>query len=162
MKKFKYRMSGYTLIEVLVVMTIIGILFSVGYASYRSFSRRQTLLGIAKQVEGDLRLAQQMSLSGEKPAGCTSSLDGIQFGLTLSASSYEIKAVCGATPLIKSYTLPDGISFDVAGFQPNPTVFKVLGQGTNIPNGSIARIKITQQSTNNSVTISINSGGSIK
>ena len=71
MPDLKPKKSGFTLIEILVSMTIIGFLFSFGYASFRDFSRRQALAGVVKQVQGDLRLAQQKALSGEKPSGCT-------------------------------------------------------------------------------------------
>ena len=54
---------GYTLIEILVGLTIIGIIFGVGFASFREFSRRQSLAGGVKTLVGDLRLAQEQAIS---------------------------------------------------------------------------------------------------
>lgn len=156
---------GYTLIEILIVLSVIGILTAVGFAGYRDFSRRQSLAGIVKQVQGDLRLAQQLSLSGVKPDGCsTNPLDGIRFGITTTTPSvYTIKAVCGSDPnkypIVKQYTLPSDISIN--SFSPNPIIFKVLGQGTNIPSGSVT-ITFTQAVTANKATITVESGGVIK
>ena len=45
--------KGYTLIEILVVISIMAILFTVGFAGYRDFSRRQVLLGAVNQIQGD-------------------------------------------------------------------------------------------------------------
>lgn len=159
------KFKGYSLIEVLVVMTIIGVLFSLGYASYRNFSRRQTLMGLAKQVEGDLRLAQQMALSGEKPSACDGkTLESVRFGVTTSSPyNYKIRTVCGVGPdfpIIKSYDFSTGISFDFTNFGTNPITFKTVANGTNIPTGFTDSLVI-KDAFGNYATIIIDSGGSI-
>jgi prepilin-type N-terminal cleavage/methylation domain-containing protein len=164
------RNTGYTLIEILVALTIIGLLFGVGYANFRSFSQRQILVGIVKQVQGDLRSAQQMALSGQKPneLGCiANSLDGIRFGLTTSAPyTYQLRAVCGSVennyPIIKEYEFPGDVTPAPVTFTPNPIIFKVLGNGTNIPAGQSVAITLTQTGTNNRATVTVTSGGEIK
>jgi prepilin-type N-terminal cleavage/methylation domain-containing protein len=155
------RTRGYTLIEILVVLTVIGILFSVGFASYRDFSRRQALAGMVKQIQGDLRMAQQMALSGVKPEACTSSLDGVMFTVAHeSPDVYRIRADCGSTPLIKEAYLPGDITYTIIS-GPNPIIFKVLGQGTNISSGN-AVIRFTQSETGNYLDVTVESGGAIK
>jgi len=169
MKDFNRTERAYTLIEILIVLTVIGILFGAGFVGYRDFSRRQALAGVVKQLQGDLRLAQQMALSGEKPntLGCVSnSLDGIRFEVTTSPPYiYRLKAACGSIvnyPLIKEFSFPSNISLDLTGFSPNPVLFKVLGQGTNIPSVGNAVITLTQAETGNKATVTITPGGSIK
>lgn len=161
--------DGYTLVEILVVLGIIGVLFSIGFASFRDFSRRQILAGVVKQMQADIRLAQQMSLSGQKPSelGCnTAVLSGIYFNL--ENSRYQIKAGCGddptqtSYPTIKEVTLPTGISVNTNTLTVNPILFKVLGQGTNISKGSSVIITFTQEITNNKADITVSSGGEIK
>lgn len=165
--------KGYTLIEILVGISIIGILFAAGYVSFRDFSRRQALLGSAKLLQADFRLAQQMALAGTKPdeLGCQSnSLDGIRFNITDASpdpSYYVIRAVCGAVsdssnPIIKTVYLPSGIVPNLSQFSPNPLLFKVLGQGTNIPEGTDSVIVLTQEGINVQPTITISSSGDIK
>jgi prepilin-type N-terminal cleavage/methylation domain-containing protein len=159
--------KAYTLIEILVVLTIVAILFTVGYVGYRDFGRRQALAGIAKQIEGDLRLAQQMALSGEKPqsqACLNNALDGISFGISSAPYYYRIRAVCGnggytTYPLIKEVAFPTDITptINIA----TAIIFKVLGQGTNIP-GSNAVITLTQAGTNKTISITVEPGGSIR
>lgn len=160
--------AGYTLIEILVALTIIGILFGFGYVSYRDFNRRQALAGVAKQVQGDLRLAQQMALSGQKPDDpkCkgTNTLVGYYFGTYFSGPNtiYVVGAHCsGGNPTVtKSVTLPNGITLTSS---PSLAVlFKVLGQGTSIPSGSNLVITLTQAGTNATAVITIDSGGNIQ
>ena len=74
------NLTGYTLIELLVGISIVGIIFSVGYAGFRQFSQRQQLAGVAKSITSDIQLIKQKALTGEKPSGgaCTK-LDGYTF-----------------------------------------------------------------------------------
>lgn len=159
--------NGYTLIEILVGLTIIGILFSVGYVSFRDFSRRQALAGVAKQIQGDIRLAQEQSLSGKKPedplnkcAG-VNFLDGYNFKVNSTSvpASYSVEAVCaGQAVEIKSVNIPSdfSISSTIATI-----LFKPLGQGTNIPVES-ATITITQDSTGNQALIVVSAAGEVE
>ncbi|MGB9613813.1 MAG: pilus assembly FimT family protein, partial [Candidatus Margulisiibacteriota bacterium] len=41
--KNQFLNTGFTLIELLVTISLIGILFTIGIASYIDFSRRQTV-----------------------------------------------------------------------------------------------------------------------
>src|SRR5512146_288376 len=149
--------AGYTLIELLVGLTIIGVLFTIGYISFRDFSRRQALAGLVKTVQGDVRLTQQMALSGQKPddpkCNAPNTLTGYNFQ-TVSPSEYQIIAGCSGgngIPSVpaKDVTLPDGITLSSSL---NPIFFKVLGQGTNIANGGDAVLTFTQSATNNTAT----------
>jgi prepilin-type N-terminal cleavage/methylation domain-containing protein len=159
--------SGYTLIELLVGLMIVGILFSMGYANFRDFTRRQTLLDVTKKMEADLRSAQQMALSGQVPntPNCTGTnrLQGYNFRV-VSANNYEIRASCtgGVAPTaIKNVILPPSVSFANPFPNPNPILFKVLGNGTNIGNSN-ARIRLRQTGNTNIVTLTISAGGQIQ
>jgi len=155
--------SGFTLIEILVSMTIVGFLFSFGYSSFRDFSRRQALAGVVKQVQGDLRLAQQKALSGEKPPACTAAriLGAYNFFVN-STTTYVIQADCsGGLPVeVKNVTLPTGVTIAVWGVTPLNTIkFNVLGNGTN---GTPATITLTQAGVPNPQFIIVTAGGEIR
>lgn len=164
-KKIKQKFtSAYTLIEILVGLTIIGLIFSFGFVNFRDFSRRQEILSIARALKGDLRLAQEQALAGKKP-------DGVECGVGTTLSGYRLNVVTGANYVIeavcsggnketKSVTVPSDLSLSFPS--PNPIIFKILGQGTNIAAGSDATITITQIGTNNQAVITITSGGEIK
>lgn len=61
---------GFTLVELLVVVAIIGILTSVAVASYNSFNRSQTVKIAALNIKSDLRAAKTDSIAGRKDATC--------------------------------------------------------------------------------------------
>ncbi|HJY98634.1 MAG TPA: prepilin-type N-terminal cleavage/methylation domain-containing protein [Patescibacteria group bacterium] len=160
-KVWKYKLSGYTLIEILVGLTIIGLLFGIGYVNFRDFSRRQAIAGAGKLIQGDLRIAQQLALVGQKPdQSCI--LTGYNFDVDSAARSYSIYALCEtgpATEVTKTVTLPPGIQ--IAAPSPNPILFKVLGTGTNLTSGT-ADIVLTQDLTANQYTVTVGSGGEIR
>lgn len=155
---------GYTLVELLVALSIVGLLFSFGYVSFRDFSRRQALLGTAKKIQGDLRLAQQQALSGKKPSGvnCDSpnQLESFSFNV-YSTSSYRIEANCtGGNLLVRDVELPEGVNITPPSV--NPIKFKILGQGTNIASGSTTTIAVAQTGSSDQTVITITDGGEIQ
>lgn len=155
--------KGYTLIELLVGITIISIVFTIGYAGFREFSRRQALSGVSKTVKADLRLAQQLASTGQKPSvdqGSCSQLSGYTFERE-DVSEYSISANCfnagfAVSRLVKTVNLDTDVTISVS---PNPSIqFKVLGQGTN----SDSDFTITLDHTSGSqTTIVVGSGGEI-
>lgn len=164
---FKLLYQGYTLVEILVALGIIGLLFGFGFVSFRDYSRRQELNGTADSVRANLRLAQSSAISGEKPddPDCSSPnvLTGYSFDV-ISESEYKIEANCigAAANLVEinSYTLPSDITISTPS--PNPIIFKVLGQGNNIPIGTNTTLTLTQSGTGNSVSVIVTSGGEIQ
>lgn len=151
--------KGYTLIEILITLTILAIVFTVGYAGFRQFSLRQQMVGISKSVVSDLRLIQQKSSSGEKPSGSTcTSLNGYAF-VYVSTTSYELRADCSnnANITFKAVTLPTGITL---GVTTNRTLFRVLGKGTNLSSSNT--LSLTQAVSGNTATVVIGTGGDIR
>jgi prepilin-type N-terminal cleavage/methylation domain-containing protein len=157
------RKSGYTLIELLVGLTIIAIVFSIGFAGYRDFSRRQAVAGVTKSIQSDLRNAQQLALTGQKPTvdylnnpvTCTR-LSGYSFS-RISAINYQIRAHCDnvALPIaVKDIVLSSDLSLSAGSVK-----FKVLGQGTDLPDSLIFTVTHTAGTTG---TITVGIGGDVK
>jgi prepilin-type N-terminal cleavage/methylation domain-containing protein len=168
-------MKGYTLIEILVGLAIIGLLFSFGFVSFRDYSRRQALAGAEKEVQGDLRLAQEDALSGLKPGDINCQPDPVTLGgrflngydfTVLSQNNpaeYEIRASCSGGPVLnpaKDVLLSSGITISVPS--PNPILFKVLGQGTNITGGTSAVVTLSLTGLTDTATVTIGPGGEIQ
>lgn len=171
----KYRIlsttSAYTLIEILIALTIIGLIFGIGYVNFRDFSRRQALAGVVRKIKGDLRVAQENATSGQKPAdpskkcvdltgATTPLLNGYNFRVLPDAHTYVIQAACsGGTVDVKSVSvLSDNITISISQ---NPILFKVLGQGTDI-GATPVLITLTQTGTGSQAVITVSSGGEIK
>lgn len=115
-------------------MVTMTILFSLGSANYRDFSRARELEGWARKVEGDLRLAQQYASVGRKPAVGCNVLDGYEFEVNDASNpqDYTISPNCEGTALtaVKTVELPEHVSIIAPAI--NPILFKVLEQGTNL------------------------------
>lgn len=149
--------KGYTLIEILIALSITALVFGLGYVGYRDFSRRQLVNATAQTLVADLRLAQEQALSGQKVGSCVV-LDGYKFDL--SANAYTVSAACSDTDyLIKTVMIPSQIK--VTPPTTNPIIFKVLGQGTNLPDGTTVSIIIAEPTINYSITTTVGSGGDI-
>jgi prepilin-type N-terminal cleavage/methylation domain-containing protein len=160
------RHKGYSLIEILVVLAVLGILFAAGYANFRDFTRRQAISNSAKEVMGDLRQAQQMALSGQKPANANCIgvyvLNGFNFRV-VSSTQYEIRPNCSGPnppPVTKTVTLPAGVIIASPYPNPNPILFKVLGAGTNI--GNSTTLNLRQSVSGATQIITITSGGRVQ
>ena len=144
---------GFTLIELLVVTSIISILFVIGVAQYTNFNRSQILDQAAQELKNNLRLAQTMATSGEKPGGCAV-LDGYRVSFSSgNPDTYTIQAICGGNPVgpIKSFKLQSVVRFSSV---PSPILFKVLAQGTNLNNDLTIRLNFTGTSLQRTVTVS--------
>lgn len=156
-------MKGYTLIEILVVLSIVGIVLGVGYAGFREFSRRQLVASNVKTLKSDVRLATGQALAGKKPAGCLGVLQGYEFSVDENSGSYTIEAVCSESVgdiVVKSVLLPEGLTIGVTS--PTPILFKPLGEGTNIPSGGRVEITLTQGSINYSRGVVVEASGNIE
>jgi prepilin-type N-terminal cleavage/methylation domain-containing protein len=151
--------SGYTLIEILIGLTVLSIVFTVGFAGFRAFSQRQLVAGVTKGILSDLRLIQQNATTGEKPAGTTcTKLNGYAF-VYVDNDQYDLRADCtnNGNILVKAVTLPTGLTISVTT---NRTLFNVLGLGTNLTSANT--VTITQTASGGSSSITIGTGGDIK
>jgi prepilin-type N-terminal cleavage/methylation domain-containing protein len=156
-------MKGYTLIEILVSITILSLIFVMGYAGFREFSRRQLLASSVRSLTGDLRLAQSKAAAGEKPDkfNCrgTNRLQGYLFEI-LSSTEYRLSAKCtSGNEEVKAKTIPTDLTIE-ASIQ--PILFKVLGEGTNLEEGTSSLITISEAAIGKSQTVTVTAGGEIK
>lgn len=126
--------TGFTLVELLVVASLVGILFSVGIAKYSEFNRRQAIEQSGLDIKNNLRLAQNKAFTGEKDSACTDArlLDGWYMGFT--SSTYQIYGCCGgcAAPGLQfSLSTIDlsGKNITITAYPSFPIRFRPLGQG---------------------------------
>lgn len=158
MIKKSFSSQGLTLIELMISITIFGILVGLGMASYNEFNRSQTLKQAALNLKSNLREAQNKALSGEKPTtGCTV-LDG--FEVRFTAGNYTILAKCSPGPTYGAATtlsLPSGVQITTFP-SPNPLILKVLGQGTNIVNET----DIVLSGFSKTQTVTVTSSGEVR
>lgn len=120
---------GFTLVEIMVVISLIGILAGTGIAGYRNSARRQAVDAAAEKLISAFRKAQTNAAAGVKDTcGSTTTLEGWQ--VKVNASNYVIQVKCGSVIDYRTENF-EGASVTVFP-NPNPILFKVLNQGTDI------------------------------
>lgn len=111
------REQGFTLIEILIVFTLIITLTSMGFVGIREFSERRIVTETRLNFTSLLKLARSRAQTQVKPATCTGGpLEGYRVLLSCSQSpcssytQFELAAVCGNTPdSISTGTFPTGV-----------------------------------------------------
>ncbi len=150
---FKQK-KGFTLIELIVVFSVIAILSTIGVASFVSYSRAQTLQQATNDFVNVLNTAKARSVSQIKPSQCNSAstLDGYVVIVNIAGNSYTLNVICSGTttPLSQPFTLPANVSFNSAtGIPPTTTtsiLFSVLTGGV-IGTGNIVLSSYGQTKT---------------
>ncbi len=156
--------GGFTFIELLIVISTMSLLFTLGFSNYRGYQQRQRIISAARLFRSDLRYAQEQALAGIKPIGCNM-LNGYQVTYPgTNESTYEISANCDSSTLTVIKTV------DIANTNPNikfsaafPMVFfNVLGRGVKMAGASLAVTLVDTNSTPNpTISIVITKGGEI-
>jgi len=146
---------GFTLIEVLVAVGIIGILTSIGVSSYNSFNAKKQVESVAEELKTNLRLVQSKAVNNEKDSSVCSStpLDG--WVADFSSNSYY--GQCGI-PTFGSKTLvdldvDDDGTDDISLSWNGAILFKVLG-GTDLASDITITVSDGVPARNVEVTVS--------
>lgn len=185
-----FNLKGFTLIELIIVFTVISILSVGGLAAFVLYSQSQSLSNDRENIVTILNLAKANTSSQFKPTSstqCQGILEGYSVVFTTSgasANTYQLYVRCsgnnpGSTPPREvkmnnnPYKLSSGITFTTSGASPmnvSSAFFTVLTGGIAVKNlsGSVAncsnsscRIVIGGFGQNPKV-ITIDSSGSIK
>lgn len=162
----RFAKNGYSLLELLVSVSIIALLFSVGFASYRDYQRRQLTESALRLIKSDLRLAQEYAIAGKKPDSTpdnaceTSDLQGYRFN-RLTATTYRVEAVCSAgSHIVKGpVTLPTNTQLNAI---PGGSTFSFRVLGMGIDRASAVTLTIANTLTGTTSQISISTSGEIK
>jgi len=154
----KKSARGYTLIELLVAISLALIISSFGLAYYSSFNRRQIVEQAAKRIVSDIRLAQNLALAQQKPPDCVCTIfNGYLFN-RITGSSYRIvpdcSPVCGVS--VKDVELENILLSGIKSIK-----FAVLTQGVVITPPGLKRLKVKYQDSSYNRDIVVGTSGDL-
>lgn len=118
--------AGFTLIELIVVFSVMAVLSTLGMASFVSYTNSQKLRNGVLDIKTVLQNARSQALSQTQNSACTGTVQGYEvricckgFGTSCptcnSTGDYEVDASCSTIPngvLVSKGTLPSGVSID--------------------------------------------------
>lgn len=83
--------KGFTIIEFLIIIGLIGIMTTVSIASYTSFTESSKLTNETQKFTAILTLAQKRAVSGDVGGGCTNcSLNNFTVSWSVPSQTYSV------------------------------------------------------------------------
>ena len=113
------KLKGFTLLEILIAMAILGIMASVSFAFFKTFSPALKLSSSVRDLATDIRYAQQLAVTEQ-----------VNHGVSFSSitDEYWIIKYGNGTTTLSHKSLPDGISFqEITGFVNDEAIFNPYG-----------------------------------
>jgi Tfp pilus assembly protein FimT len=150
---------GFTLVELLVGITIIMLLAVVGTVSLNNFNGRQKIISTKDDLITNLRLARNYATSMQMPSGLTGTLDYIRVSfsgsdMTISAVTVDLEEKNFLTKTI----LPEGIGLNII---PETTEINFDAyKGNYIGNGGI-QIILASEEVGTTAVVKVNDSGLI-
>lgn len=157
------RNKGFTLIEILLVMSIILLISAGSFVGFTSFNRQQTLSSTWDTLRNSFNEARSNAASQViRTSICNASVQTlVGHQLNFHTTFYDLEEVCQngsttSTPLIKRIFLPSGITFNP---NPAPIRFVVLTGGIS---GGLNRTVIITNTQGQTKSITVNTVGVIQ
>ena len=139
--------KGFTLVEVLVVITIVAIIVTMGLSAYAKSQERQTVQSAKETILTILNDAQKVAHVGDK--ACTGNITGVEISLTSSSISRQTHCNLDSESVVTD-------NFTDLTFTniPSNFTFQPLSGGISFSAGSSANIDYTISGVTYRITIS--------
>lgn len=135
------RDDGFTLIEVLVTISLMGVMMAIAISGWSSWSRASEQSGTARELQSSLRQAQQRAVTEGRATCVQFDVGGNRYSVYRGACSDPAKtllngpistngaAVHLASPTFSETTTPTGVTFYARGTA-TPGSVKVTRSGS--------------------------------
>ena len=133
------RRVGYTLIELLISISITLILITFGLSAYRQMQASQTVAAAESSILTILTDAEKKAAIGYKDPTCIGPYLGIQIAVSAGGNTMTSQALCqGGNGAVVTYTIANA-AFSAA----NSLIFQPLAQGVSLSGGSSLNLDYT-------------------
>lgn len=162
--------AGFTLIETLVVISVITALSAVGLGSFLSYNRTQSLQQAAQDLKTTIERARANSLARIKPTGtgqCTTSESLYSYRIDTCTNcatyTYKMAVVCGsgAPRTIDILTKKLSSTMSITSTSCSSLAFNVLSNIVVCNSGSLPAT-IVLSGYNDTRTITVDIGGNVR
>ncbi len=152
---YRRDQQGFTLIELMVVITLMALLFGGGISSYRRLERRQSLMNVCSKIAEMALTAQKRARVGDRPTGCTRLNSYRVRQVSSSPYSARLEAVCtNATVTVENYDIHSRFTLTSFGTM----TFRVLHGGLEETDASVVA---QTTSPNYRCQFTVGGGGSV-
>ncbi|GEM_PF-1277870 len=149
------KKGGYTMIELLIGVTIAAILSSLGFSAYRKAQERQSLQIAAQTLESVLRLSQKSASIGEK--NCSGVFLGEEVSISTGTSIITSKSICEGEEGSPKTTSLSGVTFGTTA----SILFRQGSAGLLVTNPPGTTITIPISAFNRTANIRVEAPGTI-
>jgi len=166
--KIKFLGSlGFTLIELIIVFSVIAILALFGIASFVNYSKVQAITNDANNIVALINTAKSNAVSQVKPSSCSGAkvLQGyiVELNKTVGGKTnkgFSINVLCSTpsvTPLA-SYALSSNVQFDTSSTDTLKSIsFNVISGGITLIDKNDSELKSSSQIQGTITLIGFNS-----
>ena len=148
------QLAAYTLVELMIVISIVAILLGFGFSAYGQARNRQIGQTSAEQIISVLQESQTIASIGKKD--CDGKFSGQQ--VTLSDSSIITQALCDNGSGVPITTAISGITFDSTTI----IVFNPLTLGITLESGTATQTISFTSTTQLTYQILLTTAGTIE
>jgi prepilin-type N-terminal cleavage/methylation domain-containing protein len=151
--------AGFTLVEILVVMVIAVLIYTLGSIAYRNWQKQVQISNSADELRSTLFRAQQMAAASAESTAWGVHLETDRY-ILFSGDFYNVSDPNNKEKILQGTQIfePESSFADGVGGYSSDVVFaKLTGQTVNT--GTVSIITLVQPS--NTSTVSINSSGQI-
>lgn len=165
---------GFTLVELLVVISIMAILGVVAFVNFKDFAQDQVVNKAIGQIQTSLRLAQANATSSVTCLG----LGGADWSVQIRPDGTNVDLICGPSNAVIQTTILENVEVDpIEGSACSPgsthslplTVtytklsgtVKIDGSDNCIDDSSTVKVTVRNMRTDKTKTFTISKGGAI-